>query len=195
MTTFTQMFATKDLPKNIKALAGRIGRARKVSVEFQSGPTTVGGAWHTDAMSDGKVVSRETTHSTGSDGESNTWVEEVWSAPVARDITDRWSGAKKLTKVIIGNLADLCPTANVTPEQAGMLFDVSASRPVDGTGLAVTVATPGPFNNLTKSTVTAAEVINPAEFQSFVAEGQIQTMMENVVQTPHNDMLQQLGIE
>ncbi len=184
--TFAQTFKTSELPKSVKALVALTGRRpRNVRIEFLEGPTEVGGAWHTDAKSFGKVIGSTETNWTGSDGEPNTWVTEQWSAPVAKDTTNFGKAGYVFlgvsVKVVIGNLRELCPTRAVTATHLDLLMTQSVTGPAaEGTGVAVEICEPGPFNNLTESVVTKLSSLEPAAVET--------------VENTHNAMLDQLGL-
>lgn len=181
----TKTFKTSELPKSIKALVALTGRRpRKVVVRFQSGPTKVYGAWRTNAKSFGKLVQSENNNWTGSDGEPNVSVSEIWDAPAAQDTTSYYSGAPVEVTVTIGNLRELCPASaqTVTADMLETLFKASTQTPVEATGRKVYTTSPGPFNFLTEDVV----------FDS--ASLDIQNANVVVSGNEHNSMLDQLGL-
>jgi len=158
--TRTQTFKTSEIPDGMRDLVRLTGRRpRRVVVEFQEGPATVSGAWAVDthALSD-NLQSRNVNHWTGSDGEPNTSVTETYSSPVVRINT---SGRFVVAIVTLGNLAELVPTANITPDQLADMWRASNEvkpRP-EATVYEVQTASPGPFNDLKEETEVGRRVI------------------------------------
>lgn len=152
-------FQTSKLPSNLKALVKLTGcKARTVSVEFQSGPTSVSLDWRADrTYSTGTILSCEVNDWTGSDGESNSTTTEVWTAPVAYTIQE-YTPMRKGLRVVIGNLGELCPDQNkadgLTTADLAALYSASVQTQPAPVAAPVEVHTvsPGPFNELKTKT-------------------------------------------
>lgn len=144
--TFKQSFPASQIPAGMKELVKLTGlRPANILVEFQEGETTVGGAWSVDAVTlTGKLQGKKVTHWTGSDGESNTYVEATYTGPVAQGSKGHGKRKSSVT-VTVGNLGELVPSATVSPEVLNVLWLTAIVSWANTTVEQVTYVEPGPF--------------------------------------------------